>query len=87
MKSYLEEILEKLKEEGHFEDKPLNEKMEYVDEILGPKLLAVIEDYQLNFNLGNAISHIVTCPEFEVERLRIANRFLEREIERRLKNE
>lgn len=78
--SFLEEILEQLKKDGHF-DKPdpkINMSREQ------SSILAVIEEHGLNFNLGTAVGQILStnldcC---EIDRLKVAAWYIQREIER-----
>ena len=81
MKSFLEEILDRLKEEGHFETKSMNK--EDAGLRISP-ILDMIEKFDLNFNLGTVVAHILGAKygKGEEENLQIAAWYLNREIER-----
>jgi hypothetical protein len=81
--SYLEQILEQLKREGHFETK--KQEFNPKEEAGNSEILDLIDKFELNFNLGTAVAHILStglgncC---DMEKLQIAAWYLHREIER-----
>jgi hypothetical protein len=83
--SYLEEILEQLKKEGHFDHFEANQnkyKAIIAEEV--SEILKIIEKFDLNFNLGTAVKQILCSyiKSEKIDRLKIAVEYIEREIEK-----
>jgi len=82
MKNCLEQILDHLKKEGYF-DWPVEECK---DKVNMPKVIELIENYDLSFNLGTAAGHILMSTG-NLDNLKLASWYLNREIERLEKKE
>ncbi len=79
--SYLEEVLDRLKKEGHFEEKPKTFKERLSND--ANEVLETIDKYDLNFNLGTVVAHVLLYRVIGNEdNLDVAKMYLEREIER-----